>query len=56
MVIERKRGEDGYNIFTIRIPSELRQRLQALADECGMSRNAVIGEILSQGIEDIVVK
>jgi predicted transcriptional regulator len=56
MIIKKRRGEDGYNIFTIRIPSELRQKLQALADECGMSRNAIIGEILSQSMESIVVK
>ncbi len=55
-VIIRKRGEDGYRVFSIRIPETIVTRIDQIAAESGRSRNEIIGILLDFAVErcDIV--
>lgn len=41
------------DIYSIRLPKDLRDKLQALADEQGRSLSNMIIYILKKGVEDI---
>ena len=52
----KKRGEDGYRVFSIRIPETIVTRIDQIAAESGRSRNEIIGILLDFAVErcDIV--
>ncbi len=52
----KKRGEDGYRVFSIRIPENIVTRIDQIAAESGRSRNEIIGILLDFAVErcDIV--
>lgn len=50
-VIIRKRGEDGYRVFSIRIPETVVTRIDQIAAESGRSRNEIIGILLDFAVE-----
>ena len=52
----KKRGEDGYRVFSIRIPESIVTRIDQIAAESGRSRNEIIGILLDFAVErcDIV--
>lgn len=47
----KKRGEDGYKNFSIRIKSDTVDRLDELAKKANISRNELINTILDYGID-----
>lgn len=57
LVIQPKlRGEDGYNVFSIRISKETTARLNDIAAQTGRSRNELIGMFLDFALEHCVIE
>ena len=56
--IEKKklRGEDGYKLLSIRIPLELYERLDQIAEEANTSRNEIINILLEEGAKAVIIK
>ena len=52
LIITRLHGEDGYKIFSVRLPNSLVARLDVLAQESGRSRNELIGTFLEFALEN----
>lgn len=57
LIIQKKniKGEDGYKVFSIRIKEELVDKINALADESGCSRNELIGKLLEYAVDHCVI-
>jgi predicted DNA-binding ribbon-helix-helix protein len=49
------RGEDGCITLSVRLREGLCDELQRVADKRGISRNALIGELLREGIKAVVI-
>ncbi len=62
LIIEPKppKGEDGYTTFSIRIKTELVEKIEAITTLSGHSRNELIGILLEYAVDncevDIVAK
>lgn len=58
IVLNRKklRGEDDCKSFSIRIPTELCSKLDAVAIEVNMSRNELINILLKESIKSISIQ
>ena len=54
-LIIKKRGEDGYKIFSIRIKEDLFDRIDKLASQSGYSRNELIGVLLDFATENCTI-
>jgi len=50
------KGEDGYRVFSVRIPEKLVQRLDLLANETNRSRNELIGILLDYALDRCVIE
>ena len=48
---KRPKGEDGFKIFSIRIPDELVEKINDLAAKSNYSRNELIGKLLAFAVE-----
>jgi predicted transcriptional regulator len=48
---KRPKGEDGFKIFSIRIPDELVEKINDLAAKSNYSRNELIGKLLEFAVE-----
>lgn len=48
---KRAHGEDGYAVFSIRIPNELKDKIDKIATESGYSRNSLIEILLEFATE-----
>lgn len=51
LIIKRKRGEDGYKVFSVRVREDIINRIDKIATETGRSRNEVIGILLEYSVE-----
>lgn len=47
----KKKGDDGYKVFSIRIKEELVAQIDELSAESGRSRNELIGILLSYAVK-----
>ena len=47
----KKKGEDGHRVVSVRMSSELIEKLDAMAIQTNRSRNNLINELLTQAIE-----
>lgn len=47
----KKRGEDGYRVFSVRIPESTATKVERIALETGRSRNEIIGILLEWAAE-----
>ena len=58
LVISKKqlKGEDGYKVFSIRVPDETVDRLDKLSQATNRSRNELINILLEFGLDNIEVK
>ncbi len=52
----KKRGEDGYQVISLRIRRETLDRLDGIASETNRSRNEVINILLQYGIEHVEIE
>ena len=50
------KGEDGYKVFSIRVPDETVDRLDKLSQETNRSRNELINILLEFGLDNSEVK
>ena len=55
-LIIRKRGNDGYKTFSIRIKEELVQQIDEIATETERSRNELIGIMIEYGLNNYEIK
>lgn len=53
---KKLRGEDGYKLLSIRIPVELYDRLDQIAEDANTSRNEIINILLEEGSKSVVIK
>lgn len=53
---KKLRGEDGYKLLSIRIPVELYDRLDKIAEDANTSRNEIINILLEEGSKSVVIK
>lgn len=51
LVIKRKRGEDGYRVFSVRIKESTIKRIDEIVSDSGRSRNEVIGLLLEYAVD-----
>ena len=51
LVITKKRGEDGYKIFSVRVREDIVSRIDKISSESGRSRNEVIGILLEYSVD-----
>ena len=60
MEIELKKrklkGEDGHKSFSVRIPGELCDQLDKIANEVNISRNELINILLTEGVKSVKIK
>ena len=58
LVISKKhlKGEDGYKVFSIRVPDETVDRLDKLSQATNRSRNELINILLEYGLDNSEVK
>lgn len=52
----RRKGEDGYKVFSIRVPESLLMRIDEISRASGRSRNEIISMLLEFAVDrcDIV--
>ena len=48
---KRKKGEDGYKTFSIRVKEDLVEKINDVAAQTGYSRNELIGKLLTFAID-----
>lgn len=53
---KKMRGEDGYKVFSIRIPESLVQQLEKACNESGYSRNELITVLIENGLKDLKIE
>lgn len=51
LVITRKRGDDGYRVFSFRVREDIVNRIDEISSESGRSRNEVIGLLLEFAVD-----
>ena len=52
----KRRGEDGHRVISIRIPIEIMEKLDKIAQESNRSRNEIINILLEYGVENIIIE
>ncbi len=55
-LIIKRRGDDGYKTFSIRIKNETVERIDRIANESNLSRNQIIQEMLDFASDKIVIQ
>ena len=50
-VVIKKKGEDGYRVFSVRVSENIIIRVDKIAAESGRSRNEVIGILLEFAVD-----
>ncbi|MBP3508922.1 ribbon-helix-helix protein, CopG family [Oscillibacter sp.] len=53
---QRKRGDDGYHTFSVRIKEETVEKLDRIAKETGRTRNNLIGLLLEYAVDNCVIE
>lgn len=51
----KRKGEDGFSTFSIRIPEQLKNRVDVLAQQSELSRNGMIIRMLEYGCDMIEI-
>ncbi len=57
LIIEPKlpKGEDGHNVFSIRVKNELFERIEAVTSQTGHSRNELINILLEYAVDNLTI-
>lgn len=53
---KRPKGEDGYHTFSIRVKEEIVQKLEAICQQSGHSRNELVGMLLEYALDNCEVE
>ena len=58
LILKRKRdkGDDGYKVFSIRVPEETVERLDELSSKSNRSRNELINILLNYAMDRCIVE
>ena len=56
LVITRKRGEDGFRVFSVRVRDDIVNRIDVIASDSGRSRNEIIGLLLEYAVERCTIE
>ena len=56
IVFKRKKGEDGYHTFSVRIKQTTVERLDEIAKQTGRTRNSLINTFLEYAADHCIVK
>ena len=56
LVITRKRGEDGFRVFSVRVRDDIVNRIDEIASDLGRSRNEIIGLLLEYAVERCTIE
>ncbi len=51
LITKKLKGDDGYRVFSVRLRTEILERINALADDTGRTRNELIGMLLDFALE-----
>ena len=46
-IIIKRRGDDGYRVFSVRVREDVVEKIDAIAQDTGRSRNEIIGMLLA---------
>ena len=55
-VVIKKKGEDGYRVFSVRVREDIVTRIDKIAAESGRSRNEIIGILLEFAVDRISIE
>ena len=55
-VVIKKKGEDGYRVFSVRVREDIVSRIDKIAAESGRSRNEIIGILLEFAVDRISIE
>ena len=58
LIVQRKKmkGEDGHRVFSVRLPEETVEKLEAIAKETNRSRNELINLLLEYAIKNCQIR
>ena len=56
IILKKYRGEDGMRTFTIRIPADLVDEIEAISAKTDFSRNNIIIRLISYGLKHYEVQ
>ena len=56
IIAPRRKGDDGYRVFSIRVKEQTVERIDAIAAKTGRSRNELIGRFLEYAVERCIVE
>ena len=55
-LIIKKKGEDGYKVFSVRVKEDLVRRIDEMAAASNHSRNELIGKLLEYALENCLIE
>ena len=50
-IIIKRRGDDGYRVFSVRVREDIVAKIDAIAQDTGRSRNEIIGMLLEFAVD-----
>ena len=50
-IIIKRRGDDGYRFFSVRVREDVVEKIDAIAQDTGRSRNEIIGMLLEFAVD-----
>ena len=50
-IIIKRRGDDGYRVFSMRVREDVVEKIDAIAQDTGRSRNEIIGMLLEFAVD-----
>lgn len=55
IISPKRKGEDGFKTFSIRIKEDLVEKINAISAQTGYSRNELIGKFLAFAVERCII-
>lgn len=50
-IIIKRRGDDGYRVFSVRVREDIVAKIDTIAQDTGRSRNEIIGMLLEFAVD-----
>lgn len=50
-IIIKRRGDDGYRVFSVRVREDVIEKIDTIAKDTGRSRNEIIGMLLEFAVD-----
>lgn len=55
-IVIRKKGEDGFRTFSVRVREDILTNIDEIAANSGRSRNEIIGILLAYAVEKCIIE